>query len=115
MQVDDLVFGRITIDGHLYTQDVVILNNRIIQIRDKHSSRALKSRYKHTPLTTAENIPWNCHTLVIGTGMSGHLPITEEIRARAQEMHISLIVKKTPAAISHINDKDTNLVLHITC
>ncbi|MCF6237222.1 MAG: MTH938/NDUFAF3 family protein [Candidatus Marinimicrobia bacterium] len=115
MQVDTLLFGKITIDGKIYTQDVVISNNRLVEIRNKTSSRALKSRYGHTPLTTAENIPWNCRTLVIGTGMNGRLPVTEEVRARAHEMNVALIVKKTPAAISHINDKDTNLVLHITC
>ena len=115
MQVDNLAFGRITIDGQIYTQDVVVYNNRIVEIRDKQSSRSLKSRYNHTPLTTAENIPWNCKTLVIGTGINGRLPVTEEIRARAQEMNVSLITKKTPIAISYINNKDTNLVLHITC
>ncbi len=115
MNVDDLVFGRITINGQLYTQDVVIINNSIVEYRKKESSRSLKSRYGHTPLTTAENIPWNCQTLVIGTGMNGKLVVTEEVRARAQEMGKQLIVKKTQAAIAHINDKQTNLILHITC
>jgi len=115
MNVDELVFGRITINGQLYTQDVVITNSSSVEFRKKGSSRALKSRYGHTPITTAENIPWNCQTLVIGTGMNGKLVVTEEVRARAQEMGIQLIVKRTPAAIAHINDKKTNLVLHITC
>ncbi len=115
MQVTDLRFGQITVDGQVYRRDIIISNNRLIETRQKASSRALKSRYSHTPLTTAENIPWNCRTLVIGTGMNGRLPITEEVRARAHEMNITLLVKKTPLAIAHINDKDTNLVLHLTC
>jgi hypothetical protein len=113
--VENLIFGKITLNGQVYRHDVVIINNKVVEQRRKETSRNLKSRYGHTPLTTAENIPWNCRTLVIGTGFNGGLPVTEEVRARAQEMGIQLIVKRTPQAIQHINDLQTNLVLHLTC
>ena len=115
MLVENLNFGKITINGQVYRQDLVIINNRIVEQRQKEISRNLKSRYGHTPLTTAENIPWNCKTLVIGNGFNGRMPVAEEVRARAQEMGIQLIVKRTPQAIQHINDLHTNLVLHLTC
>lgn len=115
MRVDSFEFGKISINSQLYTHDIIIINNRLIEERRKHLSRALKSQYRHTPLTTAENIPWNCKTLVIGTGVNGRLPIAEEVRSRAYEMSVNLITKPTPDAIKHINDSDTNLILHITC
>ncbi|NQV14767.1 hypothetical protein HQ531_04855 [bacterium] len=115
MRVEYFEFGKINIDGQVYTHDIVIINNRLIEKREKRLSRSLKARFNHTPLTTAENIPWNCATLVVGTGMNGRLPVTEEVRARAFEMNVELIVKTTPEALSYINDKDTNLILHITC
>jgi hypothetical protein len=114
MTVDKYDFGTITIDGKEYEKDVVIRGSTV-EKRKKKKSKPFKSQYGHTPLTAAENIPWDAPRLVIGTGMYGKLPVTDDVRQEAEKHSVELITKTTPDAINHINDKDTNLILHLTC
>ena len=69
MEFGRYAFGSIEIDGTTYQHDVVIDGGRIRK-RRKGPSKALRSEYGHTPLTVAEDIPWSCRRLVIGSGHS---------------------------------------------
>ncbi len=70
---------------------------------------------RDTPLTIHENIPWGCSTLVVGTGIYGSLPVTDEVYRMAEEWNVTLVVKKFKEAVKHLNDPDTNFVFHLTC
>ena len=107
-------FGEVYIDGKSYREDIII-ENGMISRRHKSVSRISKNTYGHTPLTVHENIPWDCDTLIIGTGMNGNLPITDEIFKTADELCVKVVLKKTRDALDHIGDKDTNFILHLTC
>jgi hypothetical protein len=39
----------------------------------------------------------------------------EEVYKKAGKKGVELLVISTPEAVKHINDKDTNLILHLTC
>lgn len=114
MHVDHLKFGSIQIDGQVFSEDIVIDRGNITN-REKFASRKYKSSYGHTPLSAAENIPWNCKQLVIGTGMYGSLPVMEEVKQAAKEKGVRLLIKETPEAVKYLNEADTNFVLHLTC
>ncbi len=114
MRVDNLSFGNIKIDGKTYTEDIVIERGKIKE-RNKTHSRKYKPMYGHTPLTPYENIPWECETLVVGTGIYGSLPVTEEFKEKADKKGIKLLILTTPEAIKYINNPNTNLILHLTC
>ena len=114
MKADKVSFGEIVIDGKLWTDDIVIDKGEII-FRNKSVSRMSKGNYGHTPLTIHENIPWDCGTLVIGTGFYGSLPVTDEVYSMAEELCVTLVAKKLKDAVKHLNDPDTNFVLHLTC
>jgi len=114
MIAKDLSFGSINIDDKTYVKDVVIDNGSVIK-RDKEASKKYADRYGHTPLSPEENIPWNCRRLIIGTGLSSALPVMEEVRDIAIQKGVELRMMSTPEAIKHVNDPDTNLVLHLTC
>jgi len=114
LRVDDFKVGRLMINGKVYVRDIVIRDNRTIELREMRSSSKLTERYGHAPVTTAENLPWSCDTLIIGTGSTGGLFVLEEVHARAHEMGVTIITKPTSAALLHMNDPNTNLVLHIT-
>ena len=114
MQLGPISFGLITIDGRAYREDIVI-ENGIIKPRNKEASRKYKARYGHTPLSAEENIPWDCKKLIIGNGMYGSLPVMEEVRRMAQEKNVSLVILPTNEAAKHLNDSQTNLILHLTC
>jgi len=109
-------FGSLEIDGETYTKDV-ILDRGEIRKRRKKPSRAFREHFGHTPLSLAEEIPWDCKRLVIGTGMNGRLPVMEGVRAEARRRGVKLVTCPTPEAIEVVKDspRETNAILHLTC
>ena len=67
-------FGLIEIDGRRFEHDVVV-EGGVVRRRKKAASKAYRDRYGHTPLSPDEAIPWSARLLIIGTGISGQLPI----------------------------------------
>jgi peroxiredoxin len=116
-RLEGLVFGRITVEGREQTDDVVIDRGKT-RSRDKGPSKSRRDEFGHTPLTPAEKIPWDCKVLLIGTGMDGQLPVTEELKAEAKRRGVKLILRKTPEALEYLKehyDEGMNAILHITC
>jgi hypothetical protein len=114
--IEKFSFGSIRIDGVSYDYDVVIEHGDVRK-RKKKASKELRSEFCHTPLSLAENIPWNCRRLVVGTGASGALPVMDEVRSEANKRGVELVVVPTEQAVELLNrhPKETNAVLHITC
>lgn len=115
MQFGRYAFGSIEIDDVTYEHDVVIDDGRVRR-RDKGPSKALRTA-GHTPLSTAEEIPWACRRLVIGSGASGALPVLGEVREEATRRDVELVVTPTVQAIELLRSDDpgTNAILHVTC
>jgi len=109
-------FGSIEIDGVTYEHDVVI-EGGLVRKRKKGPSKALRARYGHTPLTAAEDIPWACRRLVIGSGVAGSLPVAEDVTAEAERRGVELVVLPTAEAIEALRTvgSGTNAILHVTC
>lgn len=116
MEFERFAFGSIRIDGTTYEHDVVIEGGRVRK-RKKGPSRALRQRFGHTPLTPAEDIPWNCRRLVVGTGAAGSLPVTDEFVREAERRQVELVTLPTAQAIEMLRSpsSDTNGILHVTC
>lgn len=117
LKIEGLVFGRITVDGKEHTSDIIIDRGKLRE-RDKAPSHGERAKYGHTPLTPKEEIPWECKTLLIGIGMDGLLPVTEELKEEAKKRGVKLILKKTPEAAEYLKEhyeEDMNVILHITC
>lgn len=114
MIVQELTFGSVTIDGIKYESDLVI-DKGIIYKRKKGESKKYRNIFGHTPLSPEEKIPWECKRLIIGTGHDTALPIMEEIYNIARRKKVVFITMSTPDAVKHINDADTNFILHLTC
>jgi hypothetical protein len=113
MKVRELSFGAINIDGKDYFKDIVIHNK--IEKRKKKESKKFRNRFGHTPLSILENIPWDCKKLIIGIGHSSALPVMKEVKKKAKKKGVELVLMSTPDAIQYINEKDTNLILHLPC
>jgi hypothetical protein len=110
------VFGSIEIDDVTYGHDVAIDGDRIRK-REKGPSKHLRSRYGHTPLSAAEEIPWSCRRLVVGSGADGRLPVADGVAVEAERRGVELIVLPTSEAIELLRSgaADTNAILHVTC
>ena len=114
MKVKELSFGSINIDEKDYFKDIVIHKGKI-EKRKKKESKRFRDRFGHTPLSISENIPWDCKKLIIGTGHNSALPVMKEVEKKAKKKGVDLVLMNTPDAILNINEKDTNLILHLTC
>ena len=116
MHFDHFSFGTIRINGGTYENDVVIDRGEIRE-RKKKPSKKFRDDFGHTPLSIAEDIPWKCRQLVIGTGAYGRLPIMDEVKRKAKSHNVKLLILPTAQAIEILEEKpdDTNAILHVTC
>jgi hypothetical protein len=115
MRFEKFSFGSIRIDGATYEYDVVIDRGQIRR-RKKKSLKPFRDAFGHTPLSIAEEIPWKCRRLVIGTG-TGALPVMPEVKREAKRREIKLVILPTVEAIEELKQHpgDTNAILHVTC
>ena len=99
-----------------YDHDLIIDRGKIRK-RNKAASRKFRGAYGHTPLSVAEDIPWRCRRLVIGTGAGGALPVMKQVREEVRRRKVDLIVLPTAQAIGVLTrtTKDTNAIVHLTC
>jgi hypothetical protein len=109
-------FGSIRVDGVAYDHDLIIDRGKIRK-RKKAASRKFRGEYGHTPLSAAEDIPWRCRRLVIGTGADGALPVMQQVRDEARRRKVDLVVLPTAEAIDSLAKAHagTNAILHLTC
>ena len=109
-------FGSVRVDGVTYDHDLIIDRGKIRK-RKKAASKKFRSACGHTPLSVAEDIPWRCRRLVIGTGADGALPVMKQVQDEARRRKIDLVVLPTAAAIGVLTaaEQGTNAVLHVTC
>ena len=103
-------------DGVTYDHDLIIDRGKVRQ-RHKGPSRQFRGASGHTPLSAAEDIPWRCRQLVIGTGADGRLPVMKDVHDEARRRDVDLVILPTAQAIGVLTaaTKDTNAILHLTC
>ena len=116
MRFTEYSFGSVRVDGVTYDHDLVIDRGKIRK-RKKAASKRFRGVYGHTPLSAAEDIPWRCRRLVIGTGADGALPVMKQVHQEARRRNVNLVVLPTAEAIGVLTGttQDTNAVLHVTC
>ena len=117
MQIEKFSFGQITVDGITYEHDVVIDHGKVRK-RNKKPSKKFREASAHTPLSTAEEIPWKCRRLVIGTGAYGNLRVMDEVNREAARRAIASWCSSRRLRRSKALRKasrHTNAILHITC
>jgi len=116
MRFDNFSFAPPRTDDTTYEHDVVIDRGEI-RDRKKKPSKKFRDDFGHTPLSIAEDIPWKCRQLVIGTGAFGRLPVMEEVKREAKHHKVKLLILPTIKAIEVLRQelKETNAILHVTC
>jgi hypothetical protein len=117
MQVRLTRFGSIEVDGLEYDHDLVIDRGKVRK-RKKSPSKPYRAEFGHTPLSAAEDLPWDGHRLIIGTGAYGSLPIAPDVIAEADHRGVDLEAMPTEKAcqlISTLDAGEVHAVLHVTC
>jgi hypothetical protein len=110
-------FGEIEVEGKRYTHDVVIDGGKVRK-RKKGPSKQFREKFGHTPLSAEEEIPWGGKQLIVGTGVHGALPITDEVLAEAKRRGVKLTTAPTSEVCRLLEDVkkgQTYAILHCTC
>jgi len=115
LHFEAFAFGSLRIDGVTYQHDVVIDHGQVRK-RKKKPSKAFREDFGHTPLSVAEDIPWTCRRLVIGTGTRA-LPVMDEVKHEARRRRVKLIILPTAEAIARLkkHPEQANAILHVMC
>ncbi|OQB44536.1 MAG: hypothetical protein BWY03_00058 [Parcubacteria group bacterium ADurb.Bin159] len=112
--IEDYSFGQIKIDGKIYKEDVEIDGKGEIRSwwrKESHfiDENDIENAFKENP-----------QAIIIGTGAWGVAKVSPEIKNKAKEKQINLIVDKTGKAIKKYNKlqeegKRITGFFHLTC
>ncbi len=112
--IDAYSFGRIVIDGRRYTNDVIILPNRVLDNWWRKEGHSLQIE------DLKEVLKEELEVLVVGTGRWGLMKIPAETRNYVESNGIELIAQSTKKACETYNrlkqsGKKIMAALHLSC
>lgn len=106
-------FGKIKIDGKIYTHDLIIFSDEIKEWWRDESHWVVIDDLREV----VEKKP---KVLVIGTGYSGIMEVAEETKKFLEESGIKVIIEPTKKAceiFNKLSSENENVIaaLHLTC
>lgn len=104
-------FGKIVVEGKEFREDVVVSKSSVESWWRKQSHNVEPADVK----AVVEKRP---AIVVIGTGYSGVMRVSEETKRFIEGTGIKLVVEKTAEAVKTFNqtkEKDKVALLHLTC
>lgn len=110
MHIDAYRFGEIIVDGTTYTSDVIVYPDEV-------QSNWRRERGHHLqPDDLTDVIAAAPRHLVIGTGASGRMTVSEETKQLLRRHDISFEVLPTDEACRAFNQRSSAVAaLHLTC
>ena len=107
--IDGTEFGSVTVDGKTYGHDIWIFADGTIKPRTK-SHDFTAGELELLAMAGPE-------VVVVGTGQSGCVTVSEEAKKYAQEHGIELVCAETPEAIKKFNEAAGKkaAAIHVTC
>jgi len=113
MNIESYDFGRISIDGRSYTEDLKIVRGRVIP------GWWRKEGYNLLPEDIEDILKARPDVLVVGTGHNGIMRISKAVEERLQKAGIELVAAPTRQAVDEFNrispTRDTAFAAHLTC
>ncbi|MBI3397732.1 MAG: hypothetical protein HY026_00580 [Deltaproteobacteria bacterium] len=111
--IESYEFGRIVINGKTYEHDVIILPDRILDNWWRKEGHKL---YLADISPILNELP---STVIIGTGTSGMMKVSEEVKKGLSSKNIEVIIAETRKACEVYNKvyktSKTAAALHLTC
>lgn len=112
--IEKYEFGRIVIDGKAYTDDVRIIDGKVLPKWWRKEGHFLDTG------DLEEVFAYSVKILIVGTGHSGLMKVGESVRKYCKEHDIELIEMITAEAVSKYNEiskkgKGVAGAFHLTC
>jgi len=111
--IESYAFGRMVVDGRVYTSDIIISPARIYSPWWRESGHRVS-------LKDIENIvSEQFEAFIIGTGFFGLMKVEQEVKESFQKKGILLIIENTKKAVQHYNRSSSRRktvgAFHLTC
>ncbi|GCF09836.1 Mth938-like domain-containing protein [Dictyobacter arantiisoli] len=116
--IDQTAFGSITIEGTVFTHDVIIRRHGQVEKRKKKLSKAL---YGTSHILSQDEAKFvyekGTHYLVVGTGQNDNVRLSDEATTYFKEKECQVSLLPTPEAIQAWNHAkgDVIALFHVTC
>jgi len=112
--IDAYSFGRIVIDGRTYTNDVIILPNRVMDNWWRKEGHRLQID------DLKEVLKEELEVLIVGTGRWGLVKVPAETRNHVESKGLELVSQRTSEACETYNrlkqsGKKVAAALHLSC
>jgi len=120
MKIDSTEFGSITVNGTLYSNDILIqLSGEVVKRKKKLS----KKHYGTSHIISLEEADFvyekGCDTLVLGTGQYGNVKLSPEAAEFFEYHGCRVLQMPTPDAIEAYNKTRGKIraigLFHVTC
>ena len=111
-RIDGYQFGRVLVDGHEETRDVIVLPHRVVRNWWRKDGHSLVIEDLEAVL---DELP---ERLVVGTGASGQMRPEAEALDLLRQRGIDVDIKKTDEAVrlfAELDPATTAAALHLTC
>jgi hypothetical protein len=117
-EIDRTQFGSVTIEGELFTHDVIIRLGGRVEKRKKKLSKAVYGTSHTISLAEAKHLYQNgAERLLIGAGQDGRVALSEEAANYLARHRCQVELLPTPAVIPVWNQAEGAVIglLHVTC
>jgi len=117
-RIDQTQFGSVTIDGEVFTHDVIIRLGGQVEKRKKKLSKAVYGTSHTISLAEAKHVHQKgVERLLIGAGQYGTVALSEEAAAYFERNRCQVELLPTPEVIPVWNQADGAVIglLHVTC
>ena len=117
-RIDRTRFGSVTIDGEVFTHDVIIRLGGRVEKRNKKLSKAVYGTSHIISLAEAEHLyQEGVERLLIGAGQDGRVALSEEAATYFGRNRCQVELLATPEVISVWNQAEGAVIglLHVTC
>ncbi len=111
-RIESYSFGRIVIDGHPYTKDVIILPDKVLSPWWRKEGHLLHME------DLQEVVAEKPELLIVGCGYSGVMQVPEVVINKLKALGIESRVMRTTDAVTLFNsikDRKCIAALHLTC
>ena len=117
-RIDQTQFGSVTIDGEVFTHDVIIRLGGRVEKRKKKLSKAVYGTSHIISLAEAEHLyQEGVERLLIGAGQDGRVALSEEAAAYFERHRCQVWLLPTPEVIPAWNQAEGAVIglVHVTC
>jgi hypothetical protein len=112
-QVEEYRFGQMMVDGETYTNDLILLPERVVPNWWREEGHRLSVRDLKVVFAAQSEV------LVVGTGAHGVMNVPQETRKAAREAGVELRIAQTDEAWKVYNElreqRKTAGAFHLTC